>query len=166
MAFLGSTIGNLYPLERAAFLASVAEWLPPDGHLLLGVDLVKPVDRILAAYNDAGGVTAQFTLNVLAVLNRELGADFDLDGFEHVGMWDPNHTRVDLRLRSRRDQRVSIPGAGLELDVAEDEEIRAEISTKFTFCQLDAEFDAAGLRAVRSWTSDGDDVALILVKRA
>lgn len=166
LAFLGSTIGNFYPAERAGFFRSVADWLPADGHLLLGVDLVKPIDRIMAAYNDAAGVTAAFTLNVLEVLNRELDADFDLGGFEHVGLWDPNHSRVDLRLRSLRDQHVAIRGAGMELDIAEDEEIRAEISTKFTFRQLDVEFAAAGLEAVRAWTSDGGDVALIMVRPA
>lgn len=166
LAFLGSTIGNFYPAERAAFFRSVADWLPADGHLLLGVDLVKPVDRIMAAYNDADGVTAEFTLNVLEVLNRELDADFDVTGFEHVGMWDPNHTRVDLRLRSLRDQHVTIRRAGMELDISEDEEIRAEISTKFTFRRLDTEFAAAGLEATRSWTSEGGDVALIMVGRS
>lgn len=166
LAFLGSTIGNFYPDERAAFFRAVADWLPADGHLLLGVDLVKPIDRVMAAYNDASGVTAAFTLNVLEVLNRELDADFDLSGFEHVGMWDPNHTRVDLRLRSLRDQHVVIQRAEMELDIAADEEIRAEISTKFTFQQLDGEFAAAGLESARAWTSDGGDVALIMVRRA
>jgi L-histidine N-alpha-methyltransferase len=166
LAFLGSTIGNFYPAERAEFFRAVSGWLPDEGHLLLGVDLVKPVDRIMAAYNDAAGVTAEFTLNVLEVLNRELDADFDLSAFEHVGMWDPNHTRVDLRLRALRDQHVVIRRTGMELDIAEDEEIRAEISTKFTFRQLDAEFADAGLEAVRAWTSDGGEVALVLIRRA
>ena len=166
LAFLGSTIGNFYPTERAEFFRAVSGWLPDEGHLLLGVDLVKPVDRIMAAYNDAAGVTAEFTLNVLEVLNRELDADFDLSAFEHVGMWDPNHTRVDLRLRALRDQHVVIRRTGMELDIAEDEEIRAEISTKFTFQQLDAEFAGAGLEAVRAWTSDGGEVALVLIRRA
>lgn len=164
LAFLGSTIGNLYPSQRADFFGSVADWLPDDGHMLLGVDLVKPVDRIMAAYNDARGVTAEFTLNVLEVLNRELDADFDLGGFEHVGLWDPNHTRVDLRLRSLRDQHVAILRADMEIDISEGEEIRAEISTKFTLARLDAEFAAAGLESVRAWTGDGD-VALIMVRR-
>lgn len=165
LAFLGSTIGNFYPAERAAFFRAVAGWLPDDGHLLLGVDLVKPIDRIMAAYNDEAGVTAAFTLNVLEVINRELDADFDLSAFEHVGMWDPNHSRVDLRLRSLRDQHVTIERTGMQLDIAEDEEIRAEISTKFTFRQLDVEFAAAGLEAVRAWNSDGGEVALVMVRR-
>ena len=166
VAFLGSTIGNLYPSERADFLSSIAAWLPDDGHLLLGVDLVKPVDRIMAAYNDLGGVTAAFTLNVLDVLNRELDANFDLGAFEHVGLWDPNHTRVDLRLRSRREQRVDVAGAEMTLDVADGEELRIEISTKFTLEQLDGELDAAGLTSSRTWTSAGDEVALVLARPA
>ncbi len=165
LAFLGSTIGNFYPAERAAFFRAVAGWLPDDGHLLLGVDLVKPIDRIMAAYNDEAGVTAAFTLNVLEVINRELDADFDLSAFEHVGMWDPNHSRVDLRLRSLRDQHVTIERTGMQLDIAEDEEIRAEISTKFTFRQLDVEFAAAGLEAVRAWNSDGGEGALVMGRR-
>lgn len=166
MAFLGSTIGNFYPDERAAFLASIAAWLPGDGHLLLGIDLLKPLDRIVTAYNDPGGVTAEFTLNLLEALNRELGANFDTTGFEHVGMWDPNHTRVDLRLRSRRSQHVSILAADLELDFAPDDELRAEISTKFTLDQIDDEFATAGLETVQVWTSAGDEVALVLARRA
>lgn len=166
LAFLGSTIGNFYPAERAAFFRAVSRWLPGDGHLLLGVDLLKPVDRIMAAYNDGAGVTAEFTLNVLAVINRELDGDFDLAAFEHVAMWDPNHSRVDLRLRSLRDQHVTIRRTGMELTIAEDEEIRVEVSTKFTFRQLDAEFASAGLEAVRAWTSDGGEVALIMARRA
>lgn len=166
IAFLGSTIGNFYPGERADFLASIGDWLPDDGRLLLGVDLMKPVDRIIAAYNDAAGVTAQFTLNVLDVVNRELGADFDTSSFEHVGMWDPNHTRVDLRLRSLRAQRVVVPGADLVVDFADGEELRVEISTKFTLEQIAGELADAGLDTVRSWTSDGDDVALVLARPA
>lgn len=164
IAFLGSTIGNLYPEERAAFLASVAAWLPGDGSLLLGVDLVKPVDRIMLAYNDPGGVTAEFTLNVLDVLNRELGADFDTEGFEHVGLWDPIHTRVDLRLRSRRNQHIEVTGAGLSLDVAPREEIRVEISTKFTTEQIADELVAAGLHGEQTWLDDAGDVALVLAR--
>ena len=164
IAFLGSTIGNLHPDERARFLESVASWLPADGHLLLGVDLVKPLDRIISAYNDPAGVTAAFTRNVLDVLNNELGADFDTSAYEHVGLWDPIHTRVDLRLRALRDQHVRIPGADIEFDLAAGEEIRAEVSTKFSLEQVADELARAGLETVRSWTSDGDDVALVLAR--
>ena len=156
------SIGNFYPEERARFLDQVATWLTPDAWFLLGFDLVKPVDRLMAAYNDSAGVTAQFTLNLLHVLNRELAADFDTDAFEHVGMWDPNHTRVDLRLRSLREQHVEIIGADLAIDFGEGEELRAEISTKFTFDQMTGELADAGMRVVKYWT-DGD-VAVVLAR--
>lgn len=162
LGFLGSTIGNFYPAERARFLADVASWMSERSYFLLGVDLVKPVDRIMAAYNDPGGVTAAFTLNLLRVLNRELDADFDLDGFEHVGLWDPLHTRVDLRLRSTRQQSVRIGAIDLAVDFGEDEELRAEISTKFTLAQVSAELAAAGMAVCQTWTDGGGDVAVVL----
>ncbi|MDJ0769638.1 MAG: L-histidine N(alpha)-methyltransferase [Ilumatobacter sp.] len=166
MAFLGSTIGNFYPPERARFLRSVAGWLRAGGTFLLGIDLMKPVDRILAAYNDQQGVTAQFSLNLLEVMNRELAADFDVSAFEHVGLWDPVHRRVDIRVRALRDQHVRIPGAGIDVDFARDEELRVEVSTKFTLEQIDAELAGAGLATIETYTSDGGDVALVLAERA
>lgn len=162
LAFLGSTIGNFYPDERARFLGDIAAWMTDDSFFLLGVDLVKPVDRIMAAYNDPAGVTAEFTLNLLRVLNRELAADFDLAAFEHVGLWDPVHTRVDLRLRSRREQTVHLRRADLTVSFGADEELRAEISTKFTLAQVGDELAAAGMRVARTWTDPDDDVALML----
>jgi L-histidine N-alpha-methyltransferase len=166
LAFLGSTIGNFYPDERARFLDQVAAWLTPDAWFLLGFDLVKPVDRLMAAYNDSAGVTAQFTLNLLHVLNRELAADFDTGAFEHVGMWDPLHTRVDLRLRSLREQHVEIIGADLAIDFGEGEELRAEISTKFTREQLAQELADAGMQVAQSWTDGDDNVAVLLARLA
>jgi L-histidine N-alpha-methyltransferase len=164
LAFLGSTIGNFYPDERAAFLRQVATWMTPDARFLLGVDLVKPVDRLMAAYNDSAGVTAEFTLNLLHVLNRELAADFDPGAFEHVGMWDPNHTRVDLRLRARSAQRVEIVGAGITVEFGEGEELRAEISTKFTIEQLTGELGDVGMAVERVWTDRAGDVAVLLAR--
>ena len=166
LAFLGSTIGNFYPDERARFLDQVRRWLTSDGWFLLGVDLMKPVDRLMAAYNDSAGITAEFTLNLLHVLNRELAADFDTDGFEHVGLWDPNHDRVDLRLRSLREQHVEIIGADLAIDFGDGEELRAEISTKFTRDRLTDELAAAGMQVEHFWTDDADDVAVLLARRA
>jgi L-histidine Nalpha-methyltransferase len=166
LGFLGSTIGNFYPDERAGFLADVAEWMTGESYFLLGVDLVKPLDRIMAAYNDPAGVTAQFTLNLLHVLNRELDADFDVDAFEHVGLWDPVHTRVDLRLRSRRDQTVHVRAADLTIEFGDDEELRAEISTKFTIPQITAELADAGMTVVRSWTDSDEHVAVVLARLA
>lgn len=164
LGFLGSTIGNFYPDERSQFLCDVADWMTDNSFFLLGIDLVKPVERIMAAYNDPSGITAEFTLNLLHVLNRELDADFDVDEFEHVGLWDPVHTRVDLRLRSRRAQTVHVRGADLTIEFGEDEELRAEISTKFTLPQIDEELAGAGMVAVRTWTDSEQDVAIVLAR--
>jgi L-histidine N-alpha-methyltransferase len=162
VAFLGSTIGNLYVEERQAFLHNLAASLPAGATLLLGVDLVKSLDRLVPAYDDAQGVTAQFTLNLLDVLNRELGADFDTRAFDHIAFWDPVHERMDLRLRANDDQRVSIPGAGIQLDLNDGEEIRVEISTKFRLPNITAELTDAGFVVRHSWTDPAGDVALLL----
>ena len=166
LAFLGSTIGNFYPSERARFFDEVADWMTDEAWFLLGVDLVKPVDRLMAAYNDAAGITARFTINLLDVLNGELAADFDPSGFEHVGLWDPIHTRVDLRLRSLRDQHVSIIGADLEVEFGDGEELKVEISTKFTREQIAGELADAGIAVEQFWTDSGGDVAVLLARRA
>ena len=162
VAFLGSTIGNLYVEERQAFLAMLAEHLPADGWLLLGIDLVKPVDRLVAAYDDPLGVTAEFSRNVLVVLNRELGADFAVDAFEHIALWDPRHERMDLRLRVNGDHMVSIPGAGIDLELRDGEEIRVEISTKFRVPAISGEVADAGFRVRQLWTDRAGDFALLL----
>jgi L-histidine N-alpha-methyltransferase len=164
LAFLGSTIGNFYPDERQRFLAEVADWLPAGGWFLLGFDLVKDIGRLMDAYNDPAGLTAEFTLNLLDVLNRELSADFDTSAFEHVGMWDPTHTRVDLRLRARRPQHVRLPAAGIDVDFEEGEELQVEISTKFTLEQVDAELRAARLELTNCWTDRRADVAVVLAR--
>ncbi|MCW2753232.1 MAG: histidyl-tRNA synthetase [Marmoricola sp.] len=166
VAFLGGTIGNLYHEERAAFLGALADVLEPGDSLLLGTDLVKSADRLIAAYNDDRGVTAEFVLNSLRVLNRELGADFDLDGFSYIPFWDAHMERMDLRLRSEMPQRVTIPGADVVLDLASGEEIRVEISTKFRVSKVAAELEAAGLGVTRVWTDDAGDFALTLAMKA
>ncbi len=119
----------------------------------------------MAAYNDPAGVTSEFILNLLDVLNRELGADFDAERFEYVGLWDPRHTRVDLRLRSTCDQYVHLPGAEIGIDVAVDEELRVEISTKFTVPQITDELERTGLSVQEVWTDAEGDVALVLAQR-
>ncbi len=162
VAFLGSTIGNLYVEERRAFLAMLAERLPVGGWLLLGVDLVKPVDRLVAAYDDPQGVTAEFTRNVLVVLNRELGADFDVDAFDHVALWDPLRERMDLRLRVNGDQSVRVPTAEVELELRDGEEIRVEISTKFRVPAITGEVSDAGFRVRQLWTDRAGDFGLLL----
>lgn len=126
------------------------------------MDLVKQVDRIIAAYDDSQGVTAEFTRNGLAVVNRELDADFDIDAFDYVPLWDPRQERMDLRLRADGDQRVEVPGAGLSLDLYDGEEIRMEISTKFRRSRITTELGQAGFATTRFWTDPGDDFALVL----
>ena len=164
VAFLGGTIGNLYVEERGAFLGALGDSLEPGDWLLLGTDLVKSSDRLIAAYNDSEGVTAAFVTNALAVLNRELDADFDLDAFSYVPFWDPHMERMDLRLRSEVPQRVSLPGADLEIDLASGEEIRVEISTKFTPETISAELGAAGFEVTRTWTDPAGDFAVTLAR--
>jgi L-histidine Nalpha-methyltransferase len=155
VAFLGSTIGNLLPSQRAAFLARVRASLGEGDSLLLGTDLVKDPAVLLAAYDDAAGVTAAFNKNVLAVLNTELGADFDLDGFEHVAAWDAEQEWIEMRLRSATAQTVHVPGIALTARFAEGEEMRTEVSAKFRREGVTAELAAAGF-ALRKWWTDGE----------
>jgi L-histidine Nalpha-methyltransferase len=162
IAFLGGTIGNLYPRERHAFLKRIRALLGPGDHLLLGTDLIKDAARLEAAYNDAAGVTAEFNKNVLAVLNNQLGADFDLDAFEHVARYDEEAERMDIRLRSLADQEVRVHGLDLEIRFDGGEEMRTEISTKFTRERIAAAYDGVGLE-LRGWFTDAaGDYALSL----
>ncbi|GAB7005814.1 L-histidine N(alpha)-methyltransferase [Nocardioides sp. AN3] len=162
VAFLGGTIGNLYFEERSAFLGALADQLRPGDSLLLGTDLVKSADRLVAAYNDDAGVTAAFIRNCLTVMNRELGADFDPASFAYVPLWDPHMERMDLRLRSEVPQRVRVPGADLVLELMAGEEIRVEISTKFRVSSISAELEAVGFGVTRIWTDDNGDFAVTL----
>jgi L-histidine N-alpha-methyltransferase len=165
VAFLGGTIGNLYVEERRAFLGALADSCGPGDWLLLGTDLVKDADRLIAAYDDPGGITERFVRNGLTVLNRDLGADFDVDAFTYVPFWDPHLRRMDLRLRSEMPQRVRIPGAGLDLHLASGEEIRMEISTKFTVESIREELASAGFEVLRTWTDAGDDFGVTLARK-
>jgi len=166
IAFLGGTIGNLYPRQRQAFLERIAALLGPHDHLLLGTDLVKDRDRLEAAYDDSAGVTAEFNKNVLAVLNDQLDADFDLDGFEHVARYDDEAERMDIRLRALADQEVRIDELDLEVSFSEGEEMRTEISTKFTRERLQSVYAGAGLE-LRAWFTDAaGDYALSLAAPA
>ena len=131
VAFLGSTIGNMVPVERAAFLRRVRGELRPGDTFLLGTDLVKDPAVLVAAYDDAAGVTAAFNKNVLAVLNAELGADFDLDAFEHVAVWDAGSEWIEMRLRSASPQEVRGRDLGLTVEFGAGEEMRTEVSAKF-----------------------------------
>ncbi|KWX65817.1 L-histidine N(alpha)-methyltransferase [Mycobacterium sp. NAZ190054] len=162
VAFLGSTIGNLTPGPRAEFLASVAALMRPGDTLLLGTDLVKDVGRLVRAYDDSAGVTARFNRNVLAVVNRELGADFDLDAFEHVARWNDGEERIEMWLRSTRAQRVRIAALDLEVDFADGEQMLTEVSCKFRTSGVDRELAAAGLRRTHWWTDEAGDFGLSL----
>lgn len=162
LAFLGSTIGNLDPAQRASFLADVRATLEPGDFFLLGTDLVKDTGRLVAAYDDAQGVTAEFNKNVLHVLNRDLDADFDVDAFEHVAVWDGDLERIEMRLRSVRDQAVRIGRIGLDVTLARGEEIRTEISTKFRRAGVTQELARAGLEITHWWTDPANDFALSL----
>lgn len=152
VAFLGGTIGNLVPDERATFLHAVRAELDPGEWLLIGTDLVKSPHTLVPAYDDAAGVTADFNRNVLRVINRELGADFDPDGFQHVAVWDARKEWIEMRLRATRAHRVNVPGLGLAVDFADGEEMRTEISAKFHPDGVKAELAAAGFAATRRWT--------------
>jgi L-histidine N-alpha-methyltransferase len=162
VAFLGGTIGNLYPAPRREFLARLGALLEPEDRILLGTDLVKEPARLEAAYDDAAGITAEFNKNVLLVLNRELGADFDPAGFEHVARYDEEEARVDIRLRSLAEQRVRLDGLGLTVRFAAGEEMRTEISSKFTRRRLEGVYREAGLRLAGWFTDAAGDYALSL----
>ncbi|GGS34094.1 hypothetical protein GCM10010171_30570 [Actinokineospora fastidiosa] len=162
VAFLGSTIGNLLPDERAKFLGALRGTLLPGEWLLLGTDLVKDRDTLVRAYDDGAGVTADFNRNVLRVLNRELRADFDVEAFEHVAVWDAEQEWIEMRLRSVRAQRVAIAELGMIVDFAEGEELRTETSAKFRRDGITEELATAGFTVHRWWTDAENRFALSL----
>jgi L-histidine Nalpha-methyltransferase len=166
IAFLGGTVGNLYPGSRRAFLARISALMGPGDHLLLGTDLVKETTRLEAAYDDAGGVTAEFNKNVLEVLNRELGGDFDLEAFEHVARYDGEEQRMDIRLRSLAEQAVRLEDLDLSIEFAAGEEMRTEISAKFTRPRLETVYAEAGLEMCGWFTDVAGDYALSLARPA
>lgn len=167
IAFLGSTIGNFGPGERARFLAAVSTTLRPGDWFLLGTDLVKSVDRLLAAYDDAAGVTACFDRNALVVMNRELDADFDPDRFAHRAHWDATAERIEMHLVADGPQHVTIGGLDdLVVDIPHGGYLRTEISTKFHRDGVAAELTAVGLTPVAGWTDDAGDFLLTLALRA
>nr|WP_202453829.1 L-histidine N(alpha)-methyltransferase [Streptomyces sp. SID4913] len=162
VAFLGGTLGNLLPGERAVFLESVRSLLAPGDALLLGTDLVKDEEVLVAAYDDAAGVTAAFNRNVLSVVDRELGADFSPDDFEHVARWNPREEWIEMRLRARRALTVKIPQLDLVVPFDAGEELRTEVSAKFREDGVRRELAGAGLRLTHWWTDCGDRFALSL----
>ncbi|MFV2112622.1 L-histidine N(alpha)-methyltransferase [Micromonospora sp. LOL_025] len=161
--FLGGTIGNLLPAERARFLAAMRAALEPGDWLLIGTDLVKDPAVVVPAYDDAAGVTAEFNRNVLRVVNRELGADFDPAGFAHVALWDAQREWIEMRLRARRPMRVRV--LDLTVDFAEGEELRTEVSAKFRPEGIAAELGSARFAAHDFWT-DPDGLFGVTLARA
>ena len=166
VAFLGSTIGNLTPAERRRFLAEVRSVLGPSDRFLLATDLVKDPGRLVAAYDDAGGVTAEFNRNLLCVLNRELGADFVPDRFAHVVVWDPANRWIEMRLRAAAAMRVRLPALDVAVTFAAGEEMRTKISAKFTPDGVRDELAAADLVVAGRWTDPAGDYLLTLARPA
>jgi L-histidine N-alpha-methyltransferase len=166
VAFLGGTLGNFTPGSRRRFLRGLRNVLGADGHLLLGTDLVKDPRVIEAAYDDSAGVTAQFNLNVLHVLNRELDANFDVDAFEHVAFFDRQREWIEMRLRATDVQHVHVGKLDLDVDFAAREELRTEISAKFTPQRLAGDLAAAGLELVELYTDPDELFAVSLARRA
>jgi L-histidine Nalpha-methyltransferase len=164
VALLGGTIGNFAPGTRRGVLSKIATLLCPEDRLLLGTDLVKDVRVIEAAYNDSAGVTAEFNRNLLHVVNRELDADFDPEAFDHVAFFDRRHEWVEMRLRATRPCSVLIAELDLRVEFAAGEELRTEISTKFTRERIESDLEAAGLE-LESWFTDDEDLFGISVSR-
>src|SRR3954468_11553165 len=162
VAFHGSTIGNLEPGPRSTFLTDLRRTLHDGDTFLLGTDLVKDVSRLVAAYDDRAGVTAEFNRNVLHVLNRSLGADFDVDAFDHVAAWDAENEWIEMRLRASREMRATLRELDLVVPLERGEEIRTEVSAKFRHERVEAELAEAGFRLAHWWTGPPGDFALSL----
>jgi L-histidine Nalpha-methyltransferase len=166
VAFLGSTIGNLLPAQRASFLARIRSGLADGDALLLGTDLVKDPAVLVSAYDDEAGITAAFNKNVLSVLNHELGADFDPDAFEHVARWDAGQEWIEMRLRATSPQTVRLPAIDLTAEFAAGEEMRTEVSAKFRREGVARELAAAGFTLDRWWTDGHGRFGLSLARPA
>jgi L-histidine N-alpha-methyltransferase len=162
IVFLGSTIGNLDPAERAEFFASVRNALRPGDVLLLGTDLVKSQDVLVPAYDDAAGVTAQFNLNLLRVLNRGLDGDLPVDAFSHHAVWNIDAERIEMRLRADRELTARLAAIDLDVHFDAGEEMLTEISSKFRRKGVSAELAAAGLHLDRWWSDEKDYFAVSL----
>jgi L-histidine N-alpha-methyltransferase len=165
IAFLGGTIGNLDPAGRAKFLAELTDQMAPGDWLLLGTDLVKDPARLVAAYDDAAGVTAEFNRNVLHVLNRELGGDFAPYRFEHVARWNREQQWIEMHLRAEGAQVARLAALGLEVAFEDGELLHTEISAKFTRARIEGELEAAGLELDQLLTDAAGDFAVTLSRK-
>jgi L-histidine Nalpha-methyltransferase len=166
IAFLGGTIGNFRPDQRHKFLQELCHTMRAGDHLLLGTDLVKDTGRLVAAYDDAAGVTAEFNRNVLHVMNRELGADFRPEEFEHVARWNADDEWIEMRLRASRARTVSIPALGMHVDFDRTEDVLTEISAKFTAERVVDELAGAGFEVEGSWGAEEGEFLLTLAHPA
>ncbi|HEX4838553.1 MAG TPA: L-histidine N(alpha)-methyltransferase [Solirubrobacteraceae bacterium] len=164
VVFLGGTIGNFPPGSRRRFLREIAALLGPEDHLLMGTDLVKDPHVLTRAYDDAQGVTAEFNRNLLRVLNRELQADFDPEDFDHVALFNREHEWIEMRLRARREHTTTVRDLDLSVHFEQGEEMRTEISAKFTRDRLDGDLSAAGLELV-SWLTDPEELFALTLSR-
>ena len=165
VAFLGGTIGNFYQEERTAFLGALADVLDPGDWVLLGVDLIKPVDRLLSAYNDSAGTTDAFIRNALTVINRELGGNIDVGNFDYVPFWDGREERIDMRLRACEPKRARIEALDLDVELESGEELRIEISTKFSQDKLFTELAEVDFADGAFFTDPAHDFGIALVRR-
>lgn len=165
VAFLGGTIGNLGPIERAKFFAELADQMESGDWLLLGTDLVKDPDRLVAAYDDAAGVTAEFNRNVLHVLNRELDGDLAPEHFSHVAVWNAEQEWMEMHLRSDRHQHAQFGALDLAVDFAAGELLHTEISAKFTDDRIEQELGGAGLELAEELKDAAGDFALSLATK-
>jgi len=163
--FLGSTIGNLTPAEATVFLRNVADLLTPNDRFLLGTDLVKDIETIERAYNDAAGVTAAFNRNILSVINRNLGADFGPDRFEHLAFYNTEEAWIEMHLVAREAHQVWIEDLDLTVDFAKGESIRTEISCKYTRAMVETMLHEAGLRLLR-WEIDDEHLFALSLSKA
>ena len=166
VALLGGTIGNIHPRDVPTLLCRIAGLLEEGDGFLLGVDLVKDTRVLEAAYNDSAGVTARFNRNILQVLNDRLGADFDLSAFDHVAFYDEENAWIEMRLRARERQRVRIPAAGLDLRLDAGDEIRTEISCKYTRESLEELLRGSRLELSRWYTDNQARFGLALLTLA
>lgn len=153
-AFLGSTIGNFDPRAARALMSRIAAGMRPGDAFLLGADLQKDRAILERAYNDAAGVTAEFNRNILRVVNRTAGTDFDVDAYDHLAYYAPLEERIEMHLVARTAQRVNVPGFGAR-DIAAGESIRTEISCKYDRARIEELFRAGGL-VLENWTTDAD----------
>ncbi|MDT0268275.1 L-histidine N(alpha)-methyltransferase [Streptomyces sp. DSM 44915] len=164
VAFLGSTIGNFDPAQRTAFLGRLAAALTPADAVLIGADLVKSPATLVRAYDDAQGVTAEFNKNLLRVLNRELGADFDPGAFDHQAVWNESAERVEMYLRARYGHTITLPALDLKVTFALGETLRTELSTKFRRPRLGTELSRSGLNPTHWWTDPQNRFTLVLAR--